>query len=95
MTDFSCENAVISLREKGYVLTDSTIELMKCGVIHKINSFSIQRKMGRIEIYNRGQYASDYPRVGMVIEGGGMTYGDSLGPKNIRVSCLDDILEHI
>jgi hypothetical protein len=95
MSNFTCESAVNSLREKGYTLTESTIEVNKYGIVYKISSFLIKQNIGRVEIYDRSQYASDHPQVGIVVEGGGMNYGDNPSPLNYRASCLDDILKHI
>jgi len=89
---FTCKDAVSALREKGYTLTESTIDVAKQGVSYNINSFTISRPCGYVKIYDRGQYATDNPRVGLFIEAGGMNYGDRSA--NYRISCLNDILRH-
>lgn len=92
--NFSCETAVHSLREKGYVLVESTITVYKNEIEYNINSFTITLRCGGyIKIYDRSQYAHDSPRVGVFVEARGMCYGDHSG--NFRVSCLDDILKHV
>jgi hypothetical protein len=92
--EFSCENAIIALREKGYTATESTFEVTKNGTNHVINSFTITRpRYCTVKIYDRSQYATDFPRVGLYVEPSGMYYGDR--SCTLRVSCLNDILKHI
>ncbi len=91
---FTCESAIIALREKGYTVTESTFEVTKDRVNHVINSFTITRpQYCTIIIYDRSQYATDSPRVGLYVEPNGMYYGDR--SITLRVSCLNDILKHI
>jgi hypothetical protein len=91
---FTCENVVLALREKGHVVTESTIDVKKNDVDFVINSFTIPRPGGgSIKIYDRGQYATDLPNIGMFIDSRGMCYGDHGG--NSRAYCIDDILKHL
>lgn len=91
---FSYKSAVAALREKGYTLTDSTIEVVKFEGEYRIASHKIDHPFGnRLEIYDRTQYSTGGPPVGMFIETYGMCYGDNSA--NYRVSCLDDILRKL
>ncbi len=90
---FTCENVVSALREKGYTVTESTFEVTKNRVDHVINSFTITRPQHcTIKIYDRSQYATDSPRIGLYVEPSGMYYGDR--SITSRVSCLNDILKY-
>lgn len=98
--EFTYDFAVIALREKGFELTKSSIEIIKNHKLHTIDSFRITKYpnesdcLARIEIYDRTQYAIDQPFVGMFFESGGMCYGDHCS-FNSRVFCLNDIFKQV
>lgn len=99
-SEFTCDIVVTALRQIGFELIESRIEIIKNQKLHTINSFRITKYpnesdcLARVEIYDRTQYATDKPFVGMFFESGGLCYGDHCST-NSRVSCLNDIFRQI
>lgn len=91
-SNLSFENTIEILREKGFTLVESTITVVKMGTDYTINSIKVCHPSGKhVEIYDRKQYATDSPNIGMFIEASGMCYGAKSG--NVRVYHLSDILD--